>query len=188
MLGDRPAAENNTPSCGSRGGDATAPTITITTPPDGASYTLHQAVNADYECTDEAGGSGLASCVGTVANGTAIDTSTVGSKTIIVTATDNAGNSTSITNEYQVVNDFAGTGGFPGPVNNPPVVNTAKAGQIVPVQWQLPDGQGGFFCDLSLVTGLFLQQVNCGEFMFSPTDPVETAGNRGLRCDNGQYI
>src|SRR5262245_22656334 len=54
--------------------DVTAPTITLTTPPEGAVYTRNQVVNANYSCADEAGGSGLASCVGDVANGAAINT------------------------------------------------------------------------------------------------------------------
>ena len=41
--------------------DTTDPTITLTTPPEGASYTLDQQVDADYSCSDEPGGSGLTS-------------------------------------------------------------------------------------------------------------------------------
>src|SRR5205823_4930728 len=39
--------------------DASAPTIDITDPPDGAKYTLNQSATARYRCADEAGGSGL---------------------------------------------------------------------------------------------------------------------------------
>src|SRR5204862_3439045 len=46
--------------------DAAAPTITFTAPPDGASYTLNESVTVNYGCADEAGGSGLATCAGTV--------------------------------------------------------------------------------------------------------------------------
>jgi hypothetical protein len=49
-------------------------------------------VLADYGCTDEEGGSGLASCDGTVPSGQPIDTSTKGDHTFIVTARDKAGN------------------------------------------------------------------------------------------------
>jgi hypothetical protein len=41
------------------------------------------------------------------------------------------------------------------------------------------------------VTSVKFQQVPCGNFAYSPTDPIEeaaTAGTSGLRCDNGQYI
>jgi hypothetical protein len=59
-------------------------------------------VNAAYSCQDESGGSGLKSCQGTVANGSAIDTASSGTKTFTVTATDNAGNQNSITRTYSV--------------------------------------------------------------------------------------
>ena len=72
--------------------DTTDPTITIATPPAGAVYLQNQVVNADFSCADT-GGSGLASCVGTVADGQAINTATLGQRTFTVTATDAAGNS-----------------------------------------------------------------------------------------------
>jgi Ca2+-binding RTX toxin-like protein len=82
--------------------DTTKPTITLTTPASGASYSLNQPVIANYSCQDEAGGSGLKSCQGTVANGSPIDTASTGSKTFTVTATDNAGNQNSVTRTYSV--------------------------------------------------------------------------------------
>ena len=45
--------------------------ITLLTPLDGAVYLLGEDVPADYECADEHGGSGLASCAGDVADGDA---------------------------------------------------------------------------------------------------------------------
>jgi len=69
--------------------DKKPPSISITNP-GSTSYLLNQAVNAAYACTD--GGSGVATCVGTVANGARIDTSSVGTKTFTVNATDNVGN------------------------------------------------------------------------------------------------
>jgi hypothetical protein len=62
-------------------GDTTAPVVSIATPAEGASFTVGQAVLAEYGCTDEVGGSGIDTCVGDVATGTAIDTATVGAKT-----------------------------------------------------------------------------------------------------------
>ena len=82
--------------------DRTPPTITITTPADGAQYLLHQQVLASYAAADEAGGSGLASCVGPVSSGAPIDTSTTGNHTFTVTATDNAGNQAETTVHYSV--------------------------------------------------------------------------------------
>jgi Tol biopolymer transport system component len=84
--------------------DTTKPTITITTPPDGATYKRNSTVMAAYQCTDEAGGSGLNSCVGSVPNGSTIDTRTTGAKTFTVTATDNVGNTDTKTITYYVTN------------------------------------------------------------------------------------
>ena len=53
-------------------------------------YLLGQVVAASYTCTD--GGSGVASCLGTVANGVNINTSSVGAKSFTVNAQDNVGN------------------------------------------------------------------------------------------------
>src|SRR5215211_5096348 len=119
--------------------DTTPPDITLTTPADGAAYTLGQQVNAEYSCQDEMGGSALASCVGTVPNGTPIDTATVGSKTFTVESTDNAGNTASKSHTYSVVYDF---GGFFSPVDDPPTVNTIRAGRAIPVQFSLGGDQG----------------------------------------------
>jgi Ca2+-binding RTX toxin-like protein len=87
--------------------DGTAPTITITTPAASASYVQNQSVAASYSCGDEAGGSGIASCTATVggvpvSNGGALDTSTVGQKTLTVTARDGDGNQTQLSRSYVV--------------------------------------------------------------------------------------
>ncbi len=66
--------------------DTTNPTITINSPTDGQHFVLGAAINADYDC-DDAGGSGLATCVAA----TPINT-TVGSHIYTVNASDNAGN------------------------------------------------------------------------------------------------
>ena len=91
--------------------DDTGPTVTIMTPADGADYAAGQNVIADFTCSDEAGGSGIETggletggsgidtCVGTVADGAAIDTSTLGDQDFTVTSTDEAGNETEVTND-----------------------------------------------------------------------------------------
>jgi hypothetical protein len=80
--------------------DNTPPTITITTPANGAAYILQQPVTASYDCVDPL--SGVATCVGTVPNGAAIDTGSIGSKTFVVNATDNVGNASSKSAAYNV--------------------------------------------------------------------------------------
>ena len=80
--------------------DRTPPTITVTTPPSGASYQVGAVVSADFACVDAGVGGG--SCVGTVADGLPIDTATPGTKTLRVTATDELGNTTLVDRTYTV--------------------------------------------------------------------------------------
>ena len=82
--------------------DASAPTVGITAPAQGAAYTQGQVVDAGYSCDDVDGASDVTSCTGTVAKGTAIDTSIVGTHTFSVTSTDAAGNSTTDAVSYTV--------------------------------------------------------------------------------------
>ena len=70
---------------------ADPPTVTITTPPDGEVYPLNANVVADYACVEGAGGPGIQSCVGPVADGARINTSAVGLHTFKVTATSKSG-------------------------------------------------------------------------------------------------
>jgi hypothetical protein len=82
--------------------DVTPPTITIAAPIDGAEVELGAEVLADYTCTDEDGGSGVAACDGPVDAGSPIDTSTTGTFTFEVSATDTAGNPASESVSYTV--------------------------------------------------------------------------------------
>ena len=117
--------------------DLSDPTATITTPPAGAEYTLNQVVNAAYSCSDAI--SGIDSCVGNVANGSAIDTSSVGSHSFGVTATDNAGRTGQASHSYSVIYTFTG---FFQPVDNNNVCNKVKAGQAIPIKFSLGGYQG----------------------------------------------
>jgi probable HAF family extracellular repeat protein len=83
------------------GGDTTPPQVVIDVPSDGAVFTLGQTINADYTC-DDTGGSGIDTCDGDVPAGTPIDTSTIGAHSFSVTATDLAGNTTTLTHDYIV--------------------------------------------------------------------------------------
>ena len=83
--------------------DVTAPTVTITAPPEGAVYEQGAVVLADFSCIDEAGGSGIASCVGDVANGSPINTATLGSFSFTVIGTDLAGNRTDSATAFSIV-------------------------------------------------------------------------------------
>ena len=115
--------------------DKTAPSVAITSPANGASYTLGQAVAASYTCSD--GLSTVASCSGTTAAGAGINTASVGTKSFSVTATDKAGNSAPSTVSYTVGYVF---GGFLQPIQAP--VATFKAGSTIPVKFKLTNASG----------------------------------------------
>jgi hypothetical protein len=95
-----------------------APTVTITTPANGATFQEGQVVDANYMCDDGAGGPGIATCTDSqgVGSGNPIDTSAPGSKAFTVTATSQDGQQTSVTDDYTVQ---------AGPVQNttPPTVS-----------------------------------------------------------------
>ncbi|WP_051221335.1 glycine-rich protein [Conexibacter woesei] len=80
--------------------DVTAPSVTITSPADGASFVAGTAVTADYACEDD--DTGVATCAGPVADGAAVDTTAPGTHAFTVNATDAAGNRTTKTVHYSV--------------------------------------------------------------------------------------
>jgi hypothetical protein len=84
--------------------DRTPPSVTLTTPAAGATYALFSRATVNYTCGEELGGSGLATCTGTQANGTQIPTglTALGSHAFTVTATDRAGNVTTVRHTYRV--------------------------------------------------------------------------------------
>lgn len=141
----------------------TAPVVTITTPPNGATYFLNQVVNANYSCNPAAGTSPVTACAGDVPNSTPINTSSLGTQTFSVTADVSSGPSGSATTTYQVVNgpmasvsptsvNFGNVlvGGFP--IRIVTVTNTGNASlnitsvKVAPV----PGGDSDDFFALSL--------------------------------------
>lgn len=82
--------------------DILAPKVTITSPTVDQVIVRNAVVPAAYTC-DDGTGVGVASCAGTVANGAAINTSTLGAKTFTVQATDNEGKVAAKTVNYTVV-------------------------------------------------------------------------------------
>ncbi len=82
--------------------DTESPAITITAPVANSNVARNSTVLANFSCNDGTG-VGVASCVGTVANGAAINTSTLGAKTFTVTATDLEGKVGTKTVTYTVV-------------------------------------------------------------------------------------
>ena len=88
--------------------DRRAPQITIAAPLDGSEVALGAARNASFTCSD--GGSGVAGCTGTVANGAALDTATPGTHSFTVTAIDAVGNHATETVTYARAVPLAGLG------------------------------------------------------------------------------
>lgn len=78
------------------------PAISIGSPIDGQTVTRGQVVLAGYRCQDPAGAPGIAACAGTVANGSPIDTSTLGSHAFTVGAHSKDGQTAIKTIHYTV--------------------------------------------------------------------------------------
>ena len=83
--------------------DTVAPTVTLSSPPASGVYDQGDVVIADFGCTDNIGGSGIASCSGSVALGAGIDTSTPGPHQFTATAIDRTRNPATVTHSYSVV-------------------------------------------------------------------------------------
>jgi hypothetical protein len=112
------------------------------------------------------------------------DTSSVGAKSLLCTASDESGNTATTPAFYNVIYDFAG---FFDPVSNPPALNIANAGRVVPLKWHLTDAFG------EPVTGLAGVVVTAPNLTCSVeinSEPVEeyAAGKSGLQnLGDGYY-
>lgn len=112
--------------------DSDAPVVSFASCP--ASVLLGSSTHLSWSASDAH--SGLA----TAASGSiAVDTSTVGSRTLTVAATDNVGHDATATCTVDVIYDFTG---FFAPVDNPPDLNRAQAGKIVSISYSLGGDQG----------------------------------------------
>jgi hypothetical protein len=80
--------------------DTVAPTVTLHAPRNGARYPRNASLAASFRCADAL--SGLASCVGTVPDGSPVPTGTPGSQAFVVVGTDKAGNVRTVTVHYVV--------------------------------------------------------------------------------------
>jgi DNA-binding beta-propeller fold protein YncE len=164
--------------------DETAPTVDLRTPAEGAQYQLGERVDADYSCADE-GGSGLASCEGDVPDGAALDTATAGAHSFTVVARDAAGNETTVTHGYTVVEPVLAFLGFRGPIQDGSVV---RAGDTLPISFSL----GGFHgLDLLADGSPSSVKVDCDDPGAATGGwPARSEGDRGLRFSRstGNYV
>ena len=74
-----------------------------------------------------------------MAKGANVDTASAGPKTFTVTAEDLSDNAASESVSYSVRYSFLG---FIQPVDNLPVLNSAKAGSSIPLKWKLQTATG----------------------------------------------
>ena len=104
-----------------------------------------------------------------------------GIHTVTWTAQDAAGN---VGSDVQTVSVLFNFSGFFPPVDNLPAVNRAKAGQGIPIKWQVSDGNGGFVSDPGVVQGIRFATVGCdtGAILNGPGN-AESKGRSGLRYD-----
>jgi hypothetical protein len=167
--------------------DKTPPAISILAPPNGAVYLLNSVVTSSYSCSD--GLSGVAECVGPVANGANINTTAVGAAiAFTVTAKDRADNAATLSSTYAVQYQFIG---FLQPVDNLPIVNAGRAGRTYPIKWQVRDANGTYISDLSSFVSLTSAATACDG---STTDVLEeeaaATGGTLLRYDptTNQFI
>jgi uncharacterized repeat protein (TIGR01451 family) len=143
--------------------DKKPPTISISSPTAGTSYLLNQAVNASYKCTD--GGSGVATCAGTVANNSAIDTASVGSKTFTVNAADKVGN---VAAPQSI--SYSGTYGL-CILYDP--TRAVQSGSTIPLKIQLCDANNG---DVSSST-ILVHATSLVQAGTSASEVLQASGN-----------
>jgi hypothetical protein len=116
-------------------GDTYPPVVTLNVPAKGAVYTPSQAVKAAFTCAD--GDTGVQSCTGTVANGSAIST-TLGRHTFTVTATDKGGNTSRVAVSYQVVSKTPVAQSYTAISGKPNVIPITCNQPVVPFTQQIP--------------------------------------------------
>ncbi|GII63235.1 hypothetical protein Skr01_33200 [Sphaerisporangium krabiense] len=154
--------------------DLTKPTISLTTPADGAVFVLGTAATASYRCDDNL--AGVATCAGTVPDGGALETSSVGFHEFTVNATDKAGNAADEKVTYQVV--------YPWKAYFPETMD-GKAGSAVPIKFGLGGDHG-----LGVIAAGYpaSQQVTCDTGTATgPAEPTGNPGNSKLSYGGGQY-
>jgi hypothetical protein len=80
--------------------------------------------------------------------------------------------------------------GFFAPVDNRPVVNTAKGGLSVPIKWRIADTTGAAVSDPGSFSSFTSYQINCSDLTGDPEDavPEAAAGASGLQyLGNGNW-
>jgi hypothetical protein len=169
--------------------DTTNPTATITHPANGASYVVNSSVAAVYTCSDALSGIAASGCNGTVPNGSNFSTSTMGPNNFNVTATDQAGNTATVSSTYYVTYNF-----IPTPPKSP-----ANLGSAIALSWQLRDGQNNTINNLNTLVkmetvfnGANVPPGGCTASLIGVKEtiyqsPIGTTGNSSFRLVSNGY-
>jgi hypothetical protein len=181
--------------------DATAPTLNPSVSPN--PVLLNGSATAEASAQDTLSGIASQSC-------DPVDTTNVGAnKSVGCSATDNAGNTNSAPARYAVNYKFVG---FSSPVDNGGVLNIIKAGQAIPLRWQLTDANNvpvtnlsgaavtasGLSCSLGTTTDQLeevaagssgLQNLGGGHYQFNWKSPASYAKScKTLQLDMGEGL
>jgi hypothetical protein len=162
--------------------DTTPPVVTVTGVSDGAVYTLGAVPEAGCSTTDADSGVATEATL-SLTGGTALGVG--GFTATCAGAADNAGNQAdAVSASYTVAFQFTG---FAAPVDNPDVLNVAKAGQTIPLKWRLTDAAGNPVTNL---TDVGVSAVALGCEQGENPDPIEeyAQGDSGLQnLGDGYY-
>lgn len=128
--------------------DKTAPVLSVTMPP--AQLFLNASHDFALNATDALSGIASQSCG-------AMNTSTLGTRTVTCTATDRAGNTTSRSATYRVVYDVVP---LSAPMSNPGQLYLVEAPRSVPFEWRVRDANGTAITNATL-TQTIVTEVSC---------------------------
>ncbi len=131
------------------------PTVSITTPSDGASYAFGQQVTSSFTCADVTGGPGISSCLDQNGNpsGSPVDTSIAGTHTFTVTATSNNGRSGEGSVNYTVAKGsqvvaFTSSPPSPAVFGGSYAPTATGGGSSNPVVFRIDSSSGAGVCSL----------------------------------------
>jgi hypothetical protein len=174
---------------------STTTTITSDTPDPsivGQSYDVHWTVTPQYSATPTGTvgvSDGTDSCSSAVSAGFCTVTSTtVGSKTLTASYPgDDNFKPSSDTETHGVQYIFVG---FLPPIDNLPIPNSTKAGQTIPIKWQLKDYAGNIISNLNTLApnGLTSGSVACSVTSADVIEELAAPGSTVFRFDGTQFI
>jgi len=138
-------------------------------------------------------GNAFTSAPGNISNGDSVSVQLMspGSYAATTSATLTIGgisSTFSVTTEVKQIQVYVFSGFF-SPVDNLPIVNSAKAGQAIPVKWRITDADGLPVSDPASFKDLVSYSINCSNLSGDPTSAIEeyAAGSSGLQYSGDGY-